>query len=258
MSSVTPTPRFSRRRWLAHALWAAPSALGFDGALIEPEWIAVRTRRLSETPRTRFVQFTDVHHKGNDARLRHLVRLVNDLKPDFACFTGDLIEHARFAAPALEILSGIRCPLFGVPGNHDHWSRADFGPFRRTFAATGGAWMMDEVRVAPGGRIRLMGLDRPMGRLRPEPGIFNLVLMHYPAWADRLPFKAELLLAGHTHGGQVRVPFYGALVTPRESGGYELGAFETPAGPLYVNPGIGTLFMEVRINCRPELTVFEV
>ncbi len=258
MSLKLPTPRFSRRRWLAHMLWAAPSALALEGGIVEPGWIAVRTRRLSATPRTRFVQFTDVHHKGNEARLRHLVALINDLKPDFACFTGDLIEESRFAQPALAILSAIQCPLFGVPGNHDHWSHADFGLFRRAFHATGGAWMMDDVRMAPGGRIRLMGLDRPMASLRPAPGIFNLVLMHYPAWADRLPYKADLLLAGHTHGGQVRVPFYGALVTPGESGGYELGAYETPAGPLYVNPGIGTLFMDVRVNCRPELTVFEV
>ncbi|KAB2668817.1 MAG: hypothetical protein DVB31_06170 [Verrucomicrobia bacterium] len=258
MAATIAPSRFSRRRWLAHALWAAPSLVAGDAGWVEPDWIAVRTRRMSDAPKTRFVQFTDVHHKGNDARLRRLVELVNGLGPDFACFTGDLIEEARFAAPALDILAGLRCPLFGVPGNHDHWSRADFGAFRRTFAATGGAWMMDEVRVAPGGRVRMMGFDRSMARLRPEPGVFNLVLMHYPAWADDLPFRAELLLAGHTHGGQVRVPFYGALATPQESGRYEMGAYETPAGPLYVNPGIGTLLMDVRLNCRPELTVFEV
>jgi len=229
-----------------------------DAGLVEPDWIAVRTRRMSDAPTTRFVQFTDVHHKGNDTRLRHLVDLVNGLKPDFACFTGDLVEEARFAAPALEILSGIRCPLFGIPGNHDHWSGADFGRFRKVFAATGGAWMTDEVRMAPGGRVRLMAFDRSMAKLRPQAGNFNLVLMHYPAWADNFPFRADLLLAGHTHGGQVRMPFYGALVTPHESGSYEIGAYETQAGPLYVNPGIGTLFMDVRLNCRPELTLFEV
>lgn len=250
--------RLTRRSALTHFLWAAPTAIAGDAALFEPGWLAVRTRRLSESPGTRFVHFTDVHHKGDNRRLHHLVDTVNRLKPDFACFTGDLVEEARFAGPALEILGGIRCPLFGIPGNHDHWAKVDFRECRRAFASTGGAWMVDESCSTAGGRVHLMGFDRSMARLRPKTGRFNIVLMHYPAWADELPFRADLLLAGHTHGGQVRIPFYGALVTPEESGRYEIGAYETQAGPMYVNPGIGTLFMDVRLNCRPELTVFEL
>ena len=228
-----------------------------DAGWVEPDWLKVRKLSLGSAPKTRFVHFTDLHHKGDTARLRQVVAVINGLRPDFACFTGDLIEEESFLEPALGILAGIRCPLFGIPGNHDHWSHADFGPARRMFAATGGGWLVDEVRTVANGGIRIIALDRSMAPLRPVAGVFNLVMMHYPAWADELPFRADLLLAGHSHGGQVRIPFYGALVTPEETGRYDLGWFQTPAGPLYVNPGIGTFYFDIRFNCRPEVTLFE-
>jgi hypothetical protein len=83
--------------------------------------------------------------------------------------------------------------------------------------------------------------------------------MHYPAWAKKLGGqKFDLMLAGHSHGGQVRIPFYGALITPFGVDGYDLGFYQTPAGPLYVNPGIGWYYVNARFNCRPEITVIEI
>ena len=74
--------------------------------------------------------------------------------------------------------------------------------------------------------------------------------------ADRLgEARFDLILAGHSHGGQVRLPFYGALVLPWGVGRYDLGLFDTPGGPLYVNAGIGTYYFPYRFNCRPEVAV---
>ena len=71
--------------------------------------------------------------------------------------------------------------------------------------------------------------------------------------------KFDLVLAGHSHGGQVRVPFYGSLVLPSHVDEYDMGLFQTTAGPLYVNPGIGCVGKyDVRFNCRPEITVIEI
>ena len=67
------------------------------------------------------------------------------------------------------------------------------------------------------------------------------------------------MLAGHSHGGQVRIPFYGPVVVPFGVDEYDLGWFSTPNGPLYVNPGIGYIYVyNFRFNCRPEITVIEV
>ena len=70
--------------------------------------------------------------------------------------------------------------------------------------------------------------------------------------------KFDLILAGHSHGGQVRVPFYGPLLLPFGVGRYDMGLFHTASGPLYVNPGLGWFPVPIRFNCRPEITVFEV
>ena len=118
---------------------------------------------------------------------------------------------------------------------------------------------MQHLLVIRGGAINLMGLDRLPARFTTDAAKFNLLLVHYPVWADLLGgLRCDLALAGHSHGGQVRVPFYGAVITPSLTGRYDMGMFDTPAGPLYVNPGIGTFHLDVRFNCRPEVTLFEI
>lgn len=248
----------SRRRWIRHLAWVTPGYAGVHARWIEPDWLAVRTYRLNPKPTIRIAHFTDIHHRGDEGRIRDVVGRVNRLNPDFAVFTGDLVEEAPMFAPALDILSTIRCPLYGIAGNHDHWAKVDFRLAKAAFAKTGGGWLKDEAKLAANGRVRLLALDRLPALAEPADGVMNLVLMHYPAWADRLPYRADLLLAGHSHGGQVRIPFYGALVKPHDVGRYEMGWYDTPAGRLYVNSGIGSLQVDFRFNCRPELAVFEV
>ena len=86
-------------------------------------------------------------------------------------------------------------------------------------------------------------------------GTKRILLAHYPDTVDRIKNQIfNLVLAGHSHGGQIRLPFIGALIVPYGVGDYDLGLFHTPAGPLYVNPGLGTL-RPVRFLCRPEITV---
>lgn len=261
----SPLPkRISRRGWFRLGVYLAPCAVVGDACLVEPGWIRVENRRVGEGKiGRRFAHFTDVHFKGDIGRLENVVRLINEASVDFAVFTGDLIEDAEHAPAALNILRGIKAPLYGIPGNHDHWSRAGFAPFREAFSATGGRWLQDEAVDLPDAPVRIIGLDQLAGPTEARPGAFNLLLMHYPAWADSIAQRRpgrrfDLTLAGHTHGGQVRLPFVGALVTPFDTGTYDLGWFETPIGPLYVNPGIGTFYLDIRFNCRPEITLFEI
>lgn len=238
----------------------APALCIADARIWEPEWLRVQTFRLNPGARRfRFVQFTDVHFKGDRAWLGEVIRRINSLSPDFACFTGDLIEEAQHFDAAVEELAKLRMPLFAVPGNHDHWSRADFAPMAALCQQTGGAWLEDRHTTAAGGRVAIIGVDRWPARCVAAPGLFNLLLCHYPAQANDLGGRRyDLMLAGHSHGGQVRLPLIGPLITPSRTAGYNLGWYDTPAGRLYVNPGIGTLgSFNVRFNCRPELTVFE-
>jgi len=261
---VIKLKNISRRKFIFTALLATPFLVVADGKEIEPTWVKIRRLRLgSGPPMHRFVHFTDLHHKGDRAYLQSVVDRINLLAPDFSCFTGDLIEDVKFLPETLEILSGLKAPVFGVPGNHDYWSGAPFPEIAKCFAATGGAWLVNERMEIAGGKIHLTGIahNHYDGSLQPaaSPAI-NILLAHYPMWVNKLDdWTFDLVLAGHSHGGQVRIPFYGPVIVPYGCDGYDLGLFQTKAGPLYVNPGIGYLEnFNFRFNCRPEITVIEV
>lgn len=245
-------------------LLATPVVLVGDAKCVELTWLKTRHVRIGDGKTgCRLVHFSDVHHKGDCDYLRSVVAKINSLAPDYVCFTGDILEQKNFLPEALEIMSGIRSPMFGVPGNHDFWSGISFVPVRKCFAATGGAWLMDESREIAGGKINLIGITCLSARQRvppSKPAAKNILLMHYPAWPKYLAGrKFDLMLAGHSHGGQVRIPFYGSLVVPFNVGKYDMGLFQTSNGPLYVNPGIGYIgHYDFRFNCRPEITVIEV
>lgn len=258
--------RFNRRHFLltlGTACAGAPLAAATDARWLEPTWLKVRHLRMGDDPpAVRLVHFTDLHYKGDRAYAESVVNTINSFSPDLVCFTGDIIEQARFLPEALEILSDVKSPLFGVPGNHDYWSGASFTDIGRCFAATGGAWLLDEQQAVAGGKINLVGITcRSFYNVPPplNPEAKTVLLMHYPAWIKRQgDHRFDLVLAGHSHGGQVRIPFYGAIALPPGVDEYDLGLFQTESGPLYVNPGIGWFYFDLRFNCRPEVTVIEV
>lgn len=254
--------KFTRRRFLAAALLLTPPLAVGDAEWLEPTWLKVRRIQLgTDKPTHRFVHFTDVHHKGDTAYLRRVVREINAQSPDFVCFTGDIIEERRFSKEALELLAGIKSPVYGVPGNHDYWGRLPFDQTGKSFQASGGAWLLDQQVITADGKFCISGetcLGFKRAPLRPEPKTRNILLMHYPAWVKKLGAQYDLILAGHSHGGQVRLPFYGPVYLPFGVDEYDLGLFRTARGPLYVNPGIGWFPWPIRFRCRPELTVFEI
>ena len=258
------TPKlFSRRRFLLASVLCAPLLVVGDGKWIEPRWVKVRRLRFAKgMPTHRIVQFTDVHHKGDRKYLQSVVNQINALSPDFVCFTGDVIEEGKYLPEALQLFSGIKSPMYGVPGNHDYWSKVPFTGITACFKDSGGAWLMDESVVTADGKFTITGASFFTFKKQPlqvDPHRRNIFLMHYPAWIEKLAGKSfDLVLAGHSHGGQVRLPFYGPVILPFGVDRYDLGLFHTPAGPLYVNPGIGWFPVPIRFNCRPEITVFEL
>ncbi len=258
--------RFSRRHFLltlGTACAGAPAATMTDARWFEPTWLKVRHLRIGDgPPAVRLVHFSDLHYKGDRAYVESVVKTINSFSPDLVCFTGDIMEQTGFLPEALEILSGVQSPMFGVPGNHDYSSGASFEVIGQCFAATGGAWLLDEQQAVAGGKVNLVGVTcRSFYNVPPplNPDAKTVLLMHYPAWIkQQADHRFDLALAGHSHGGQVRLPFYGAFVLPDGVDQYDLGLFQTRTGPLYVNPGIGWYYCDVRFNCRPEVTVIEV
>ena len=248
-----------RMRWVLAAGCLVFVALVVYALFIEPHWI--RTRHVHVGDRgLRIVHITDVHHRGG-RNLARAVDEINRLAPDFVCFTGDLVENWRRVASATAQLRRIRCPVYGVPGNHDFWSRSSFAEFRAAFEATGGEWLTDKSTViqTAKGPVTIVGSS---GRTAPPKAAGDglcILLCHYPAIVNRLGDRRfDLILAGHSHGGQVRLPFIGAPLVPDRVRPYDRGLYQTKAGPLYVNPGLGALRFGLRFGCRPEITVIDL
>ena len=251
----------SRRQFMRLGLFALPAAAaGIDSRFAEPTWLRVTHYDHHPQPTCRFVQFSDLHYKGDAGYAAKVVRTINALAPEFVCFNGDLVEEARFAPAALDFIRQIQRPVYGCPGNWDYGSGADFKEYEKAFRATGGAWLEDRSVLLPNRDLEIVGMGaRGIQALGEAAATQRLLLIHYPMQADRLDGRRyDLILAGHSHGGQVRLPFYGAPVLPYGVGRFDRGPYDSLGGPLYVNAGLGTYWVPVRFNCRPEITVVRI
>ncbi len=252
--------KITRRRCIALLLLATPAVLVAEAFWVEPRWLKTRAVRLHKgKPTVRVAHFTDLHYKGDKKFTLRLIERINRLEPDLVCFTGDLIDEPDHLPEALALLSQIKAPLYGVPGNHDFWGRANFDLIRNAFASTGGRWLMDESTQTADGRIAIHGAATQPLAFEPNLETKNILLVHYPDWVEQVrSHKFDLILAGHSHGGQVRLPFFGPVIETFDATKYTRGLYQTEAGPLYVSSGVGWFYTRVRFNCRPELAIIEL
>ena len=247
-------------------------AVGLYARYVEPEWLkTVRIDMADSTPALRIVHITDTHFVGDRDYFLRAIRRVNALEPDYVCFTGDLVESDKELAEALDLLKRVQAPVLAVMGNHDYWGGCDVGEIREALSTQGGRLLVNESAEFErhGRRVVFVGVDDLLTG-DPDPAAAwpssedladatVVALTHSPAEFDLIhQYEFDLGLAGHSHGGQVRVPGYGALVVPPRVGRYEKGLYETPSGPVYVNPGLGTRRFKVRLFCRPEITLFRL
>lgn len=251
--------KINRRRLFRLAVGGTIGWLIVEPFVLEPYWLKIKRLNIGKSNAThRIVHITDIHYKGNRIYLEKVVKAINHLSPDFICFSGDLVEKAVYLNEALEILSSLQSPVYGVPGNHDYWSGASFETIAQYCQSTGGAWLLDQAVLSTDGKIQIIGATGNQLQLpQSQPASKRLLLVHYPLFVEQVKNTFDLVLAGHSHGGQVRLPLWGALVLPFRVGLYDLGLFQTKSGPLYVNPGIGTFYFPVRAWCRPEITVIK-
>ena len=217
----------------------------------------------------------DVHAGAphvDDEFLDRAVRITNEAQPDLVVLLGDYVIHdvagGRFVPPerTARALAGLRARrgVFAVLGNHDWWY--DGERVRRAFLEAGIPVLENEAArtSGAGGPVWLAGLadlwTRPVdvdGPLRKVPaGEPALVLTHNPDVFPRVPSSASLTLAGHTHGGQVRLPFFGRPVVPSRFGQrYAAGLVTEEGRSIFITPGIGTSIVPVRLGVPPTVSL---
>jgi predicted MPP superfamily phosphohydrolase len=281
----TQQRRLTRRSFLAGSTLAVAGGLALYSSEFARHEISITTRPLaidnlpSVFHNFRIVQISDIHFDEftEPSFVHRVVEHVNSLNPDLVLLTGDFISlgprSLKFAHGAMyhcaEVLRGIACPQrFAVMGNHDAWVGA---PIIRTILAEVNIPLLVDQHVPierKGDRLWLCGANDPITSkpnldlaipARPDGPV--LLMCHAPDFADnvvahRRGSLVDFMLSGHTHGGQVRFPFLGALHLPEGGQKYVEGLFRFGRMQLYVNRGIGAVGLPFRLNCPPEITLY--
>jgi uncharacterized protein len=276
--------RTNRRKFIRLAATAGVAAMVADTTLFEPNLPRVVRQdiALSRWP-SRLDGFTvallsDFHYDPYFSchPLRAAVGIVNDLRPDLIALTGDFVstpllhsnDHkAAFEAePCALVLSKMnaRHGLWAVMGNHDFFTDQDH--VIRALQAQGIQVLSNQsISIAANGtRFWLAGLNDILSGTANlsstlqavTAGEPTVLLAHEPDFADRVAsFPVDLQLSGHSHGGQIRIPFVRPFFLPELGRKYIWGRFQIGQLVLYTNPGLGTVNLPIRWNCPPEITL---
>lgn len=282
-SRKSATGNLTRRRFLAGATLTAGGLALYSGEIERHMLMTVeRTVRIQNLPAPfhgfRIAQLSDFHFHNYDESffVRHAVRQVNALAPDMVALTGDFITTSKDAHSqpvpdayaCAEILRELKCPIrFCSLGNHDVAIKADLAD---ALGRNGLTLLMNQFTSLEkrGERIWISGIadayfDVPnlalaMPKRKADEPI--ILLGHEPDFADTIAsqsYDVDLMLAGHTHGGQVRLPFLPALLLPAMGEKYveDLHQVGSSKMQVYVNRGLGCMHLPFRFNCPPELTL---
>jgi uncharacterized protein len=202
-------------------------------------------------------------------QIRRCVTITNQLKPDLVVMTGDYLSWDPAAqGEVVRALAGLRAPygVFGSLGNHESITETEES-VTGLFVAQGIRILRQEcapIRLG-GDTLNLIGDDDSQPDLKAVerlvmPGTVNILLNHNPNDFDHaVELGIDLMLAGHTHGGQLSLEFlHRGLCLIRLETPYVSGWYEKSGGQLYVNRGIGTTVLPMRLGARPEITVLEL
>lgn len=220
-------------------------------------------------------------------RVEQIVAATNRLAPDITLLLGDYVSHMGYGSRRIEpaawspVLAGLKAPLgvHAILGNHDHWWPGGVAPVSAAIAKAGiNLIVNDAIRIADGGRrFWLAGTDSIYARgwSRRGPGRIGggdiaqalartgrdrdpvILMAHEPAQFDHVPGRASLTLSGHTHGGQVRLPFIGSPIL-RNREPYDYGLFTADNRQLLVTAGLGCSIIPVRFMMPPEIVLLTV
>lgn len=264
-----------RRRWLPRVALAADLLLILClvvGRYIEPHRITV-TRIADKSLEIshqggplKIVHISDIHFERDNPFVRRVLRKVAEQEPDLILLTGDIPQLGEFDKTELYAwLRGLRrvAPVYSVPGYEPDALLAE-SPIGDGALNSLAQTVETEIR---GTRISIQGLD--LSRRRDKrakigtEGVLDIVLNHSPdAIPDAARLKPDWFFCGHTHGGQIRLPFWGAVITASESGKrYEYGRYRIGGMQAFVTRGIGLEprpAPQVRFLCPPEIVVLTI
>ena len=222
----------------------------------------------------RVALISDIHMDGwmTLERIKGIIELLNDQDPDLVAIAGDYVSDtvrydSRDLSNALSLIEA-KDGVVAVLGNHDYLANEKI--VRRLISESGITELANDVYTLERGdsKLHIAGvddfwqrkarLDLVMEKL-PEEGA-AILLAHEPDFADvsAATGRFDLQLSGHSHGGQIQLPFWGPLVWPPYGRNYASGLYQVDGMIQYTNRGLGMLGPHVRLNCRPEITILNL
>ena len=246
--------------------------------LIEPNWVEVHRVTVRDPALAKalsglkIAQISDLHlRKGIGWRERNVAKKISALRPDLLFVTGDWIDDLNQLGPLKGWLKhfSVRMGIWGVPGNTDYLV-LDGVSLQRELAPLGVHVLVNQaerIQTSPGKFLWLAGTDDPVERHanlskaigQVPPGSPVVLLAHSPdIFEEAVRDRVNLVLVGHTHGGQVGIPLFIRMSEYANRSPYIRGLFKKGGTQMYVNRGLGMKTLPVRFLCRPEITVFEV
>lgn len=276
--------KINRRRFVFLGLGAIAGGGMAYSRFVEPAWLALRRLSVSLTPGpsapVRILHISDLHWSEGIGRraIEQATAVAPVLEPDLICLTGDFVTaggaHPTDAYRALLERLSRTAPCLACLGNHDggRWSAARGGapstaPIVDLLQSVGIRVLQNASVAGPAGLVLVGMSDLWSGAFAADPAFASIertgdrpivALAHNPDTKDAIEqYPWQLMLSGHTHGGQVVIPLLGAPVVPVRDRRY-LGGLK-PWGERYihVSRGVGSLY-GIRFNCRPEVTLLEV
>lgn len=282
------TNKMGRRSFLKRLFGSIVGVFGLSGGTyyyakhIEPAMLSVNYETITSTKlapafsNVKILQFSDTHlgFHYTTQQFQALMDKITQEEPDLILFTGDLVDAPnqvsfKLLKETTEMLGSLHAPLgkYWIYGNHDH---GGYGTEKIAKAMSdGGFTLLQNSHVSINkdkDSFTLAGLDDVLlGKPNlsealkgSNPKLFTLLMCHEPDYATQVQqFPVDVQLSGHSHGGQIQVPFLGYLVTPPMAQYYVEGWHQLGTQPLslYVSRGIGTTRMPYRFMCKPEITV---
>lgn len=240
---------------------------------VEVNEIEIRLANLpSEFEGFSIVQLSDFHH-GKFVSLGYIkkcLKLASQLRPDIFVLTGDYVDTEEdYIIPLAESLKtyATSIPTYAVLGNHEHWMDARFIVEKLKLAGVNVLINQNVPIQRNDARIWLLGVDDIEGDFRPGMAVrgtnqdeVKVLLAHNPCSIDfAVKRKIDLLLCGHTHGGQITLPLLGPIFLNGTNGKrYPSGLFQIEKTQMYVSKGLGVSILPIRFRTRPEITYFKI
>ncbi len=218
----------------------------------------------NNSKKLKIAHISDLHTNGLGKLESKLVEALKIERPDIIVITGDLATPSGTLKGYREIVQKLKAPkgVYFVQGNWEYWEPIDG---LKEMLREDGIIDLTNITMQIDQNLWLIGFD-DSEEGQPQLEILKSVpenaakigIFHSPEYFKKIAGLINLSLAGHTHGGQVRLPLLGSLWVPRGTGKYDQGWFESDNSHLFVSRGIGTSILPIRFNCSPELAMIEI